>query len=63
WSVPATRQTVSRLDSLLIGQGAEVVLVDGSNDNVYTCEAGQKDNIRERGIDGNIGSSFFAHKS
>lgn len=45
WHAPTVRQTVSRLDSLQIGANSEVVLIDGSNDNVYSCSTPTKDNV------------------
>ena len=45
WTAPAVKQPVSRLDSLLIGEGSQVMLVDGSNDNVYTLTGGPKNSI------------------
>ena len=45
WGTPAVKQPVSRLDSMSIGEGGQVMLVDGSNDNVYTLTGGAKNSI------------------
>lgn len=45
WQQPEIRQAVYRLDSMEVGANSRVVLIDGANDNVYTCATPMKDNI------------------
>ena len=45
WQQPTIRQTVYRLDSMEVTANSQVVLIDGANDNVYTCATPMKDNV------------------
>lgn len=45
WQSATSRQPVSRLDSMQINANSEVVLIDGTNDNVYKCSTPMRSNI------------------